>query len=76
MKLIYYLPEGNYLKEKDLKLSDIMRCGLPSNSNIGLTMGSNIDVSCDYNFNNLLGQIAGKNYQAYIYQILLLGENN
>ena len=76
MKLVYYLPEGNYVKEKDLKLSDIMRCGLPSDSDTVLSIGSNIDVTCDFNFNNLLAQRAGKNYQTYLYQLFLMGDNN
>jgi hypothetical protein len=42
MKLVYYLPEGNYVKEKELKFGDIMRCGLPTNTDMTLLMGSNI----------------------------------
>ncbi len=74
MKLLFYLPEGNYINEKDLKLSDIMRCGLPTNADTILSIGSNIDVNCQFNFNNLLAQMAGQNYQTYTYQLLLMGD--
>lgn len=46
---------------------------MPSNADTTLLIGSNIDVSCSFNFNNLLAQIAGKNYQSYVYQLFLLG---
>lgn len=56
-----------------MKLADIMRCGLPSNADTPLLVGSNIEVACDFNFNNLVAQIAGKNYQNYLYQMLVQG---
>jgi hypothetical protein len=46
MKLISFTPEGNYAKEKDFRLADVMRCGLPSNADITVTIGSNIQVTC------------------------------
>jgi hypothetical protein len=75
MKLIYFLPEGNYVKEKDLQLSDIMRCGLPSNTDIALLIGNNLQVTCDFNFNNLVAQMSGTNYKTYVYQLLIQGQN-
>ena len=75
MKLVYYLPEGNYVKEKALELGDIMRCGTPSQTDFALGIGSNIEVSCDFNFDNLVAQIGGKTYQSYVYQLLILGQN-
>lgn len=73
MKLIYFLPEGNYVREKDLQLSDIMRCGLPPNTEISVMMGNNIEVVCDFNFNNLVAQMAGTNFKTYTYQLLMQG---
>lgn len=75
MKLIYYLPEGNYVREKDMKISDIIRCGLPSDADTGILIGSNIEISCNFNFNNLLAQLSGTNYQSYMYQLLVMGDN-
>jgi hypothetical protein len=42
MKILYYLPTGNFVKEKDLKLTDIFRCGLPSNNSVAINIGDNI----------------------------------
>lgn len=60
MKLISYLPTGNYLGERNLYLGDIMRCGTVQNVEIPFTMGSNFDVECNYNFNNLLRLLQSK----------------
>lgn len=46
MKLLLFSPEGNYVKEKDFKLADVMRCGLSSNADIAIVIGSNLQVSC------------------------------
>lgn len=58
-----------------MKLSDIIRCGLPSDTDTGILIGSNIEISCSFNFNNLLAQVAGTNYQSYVYQLLVMGDN-
>lgn len=42
MRISYYLPTGNFVKEKDLKLTDIFRCGLPSNNSVAINIGDNI----------------------------------
>lgn len=59
-----------------MQLGDVIRCGLPSNTGTGVLIGSNIDISCSYNFNNLLAQLAGTNYHSYVYQVLVMGDNN
>lgn len=74
MKLVTYLPEGNYLSEKDFKLADLMRCGLPTNADSLLWIGSNIEVSCEFNFNNLLAQLAGKSHRSHLYQLFVFGD--
>ena len=51
-----------------------MRCGSPSNSEVGITFGTNIDVTCDFNFNHLINQMNSKKYQGKLYQLLVLGD--
>jgi hypothetical protein len=48
-----------------------MRCGLPHQTDLGFTLGTNIQVSCDFNFNNLVQQIESNTYQNYVYQLFI-----
>jgi hypothetical protein len=71
MKLISYLPEGNYVREKDFQLADIMRCGLPTKTDMTIGMGNNIHVSCSFNFNNVVAQMSANSYKSYLYQLFI-----
>lgn len=71
MKIIYFLPEGNYVKEKNFQFGDVMRCGLPHKTDMEFALGSNIAVTCDFNFNNLAQQIESNTYQNYVYQLFI-----
>lgn len=53
-----------------------MRCGLPSNADIAVMIGSNIEISCQFNFNHLVAQMAGKAYKSYVYQLFIQGQNS
>jgi hypothetical protein len=75
LKLIYFLPEGNYIKEKSLKLGEILRCGLPQNTDLPIQIGNNIQISCNFNFNNLVAQMGSQTYKSYVYQLLIQGQN-
>ena len=66
LKLISFLPEGNYVGEQDLKLPDILRCGLPSNL-ISLSVGNNFYTTCTYNFDYLAEKLSTFSYQNYVY---------
>jgi hypothetical protein len=74
MKLISYLPTGNYLGEKSLQLGDIMRCGTPPSTDIAFILGSNFQTTCTYDFNNLITLMQSKNYKSKVYQILIQGD--
>lgn len=74
LKLISYTATGNYLGEKSLLLGDIFRCGTASDSEISVTFGTNIEMSCSFNFNNLINQMNSKNYKNKLYQLLVQGD--
>ena len=61
--------------EKDFQLADLMRCGLPTNSDMKLGVGNNIHVFCSFNFNNLVSQMSSNSYKSYLYQIFIQGQN-
>lgn len=44
LKLVSFSVTGNYLGEKSLLLGDIMRCGVPTDSELGVVFGTNIEV--------------------------------
>ena len=48
-----------------------MRCGLPHKTDMEFALGSNIAVTCDFNFNNLVQQIESNTYQNYVYQLFI-----
>ena len=73
MKLVSYLPTGNYLGERTLLIGDLMRCGTPDNVEVPFTMGSNFDVTCNYNFNNLILLLEGQQEKGRLYQMLIKG---
>ena len=56
-------------------LGDLMRCGTPSNSEVKMTFGTNIEIVCEFNFNHLLNQMNSKQYQGILYQLLVLGDS-
>ena len=69
------MPTGNYVKEKSLRLPDIMRCGVPSNSSIAIQVGNNIQVSCSFNFLYLVQRMTTHTYQNYLYELFIEGQN-
>ena len=50
-----------------------MRCGTPSNLEVPFTIGSNYDVTCNYNFNNLIRLLDSKQEKGRVYQLLVKG---
>jgi|JI7StandDraft_1071085.scaffolds.fasta_scaffold994635_1 hypothetical protein len=50
-----------------MKLTDIFRCGLPSNNSAAINIGDNIEVSCTFNFNYLVEQSQANQYRNYLY---------
>ena len=76
LKLISYLPTGNYVGEKTMSMTDVARCGMPSDNSIDLKIGNNIDFTCSYNFNYLLEMAAADTYTDYLYELLLQGADN
>jgi hypothetical protein len=75
LKLVSFSATGNYVGEKTLVLGDIMRCGTPSDSELGVVFGTNIQASCSFDFNNFITQINGKQYQGKLYQLLVQGDD-
>lgn len=76
MKIVSYLPTGNYLEENNFILSSLMKCGSPSETGVSISSGSNIRVTCTYNVNSLLAMTGGKQWQGKLYQILIKGDDN
>lgn len=62
-----YLPTGNLAKEKIMKLTDLMRCGLPTDNSVSIKIGNNIQVGCTFDFDNLAAKLKTKTYQNYFY---------
>jgi hypothetical protein len=58
-----------------MQLVDIMRCGLPSDADLGLNFGTTISNTCTYDFNNLLTLMQSKVYQGRTYQLLIQGDD-
>lgn len=75
LKVVSFAATGNYLGEKTFVLGDIMRCGTPSDAELGITFGTNIQASCSFDFNNLINQINSKRYQPKLYQLLIQGDD-
>lgn len=75
LKLVSFSATGNYIGEKALVLGDIMRCGTPSDSELGVVFGTNIQASCSFDFNNFITQINRKQYQGKLYQLLVQGDD-
>lgn len=74
MKLVSFLPTGNYLGEKTFTLNDLMKCGTPIDSNAQITMGTNIRVTCTYNVNSLIAMMSGRQWKGRVYQLLVQGD--
>lgn len=74
-KLLVYLPTGNLVTEKDMKLPDLLRCGMPANNSITVQLGNNIQTSCTFNFDYLAEQIQTNTYKNYLYEMFAYGEN-
>lgn len=74
MKLVSFLPTGNYLGEKTFTLNDLMKCGTPIDSNAQITIGTNIRVTCTYNVNSLIAMMSGRQWKGRVYQLLVQGD--
>lgn len=62
MRLLYYSPTGNLIKEKEMRLPDLLRCGMPSDNSLTIKLGNNIQVSCSFNFDYLVQQSLTSTY--------------
>ena len=71
-----YLPTGNLVKEKIMKLPDIFRCGVPYNSSASIQLGNNIEVTCSFDFDYLAEKIGTNTYRNYLYEMFLMTSNN
>ncbi len=58
MRLLTFLATGNYLQEQDLELEDLFRCGLRGQT--AVSIGDNLRVQCDYDFNHLYEQLSAR----------------
>ena len=56
-------------------IQDLMRCGVPSNAEIGISFGTNIEASCSFDFNNLITQMNSINWKSKTYQMLVQGDS-
>jgi hypothetical protein len=54
MKLVSFLPTGNYLSEQDFVLSDLMRCGTPYDATAAIVIGTNIQKTCSFDTSYLM----------------------
>jgi hypothetical protein len=75
MKIVSFLPTGNYLGEKTFLLNDLMKCGTPSDTTAQITIGVNIRVACNYNVNSLIAMTGGYQWQGKTYQLLVKGDD-
>lgn len=73
MKLVSYLPTGNYVGEKTFALPDLMKCGTPVDAWAQVSIGTNIQVTCTYNVNSLVALMGGKQWKGRVYQLLVQG---
>jgi hypothetical protein len=71
LRLVSFSATGNYLGEKSLVIGDLMRCGTPSNLEVGVAFGTNMEVSCSFDFNHLVTQMNSLQYQGKVYQLLV-----
>lgn len=67
MKLVSFLPTGNYVGEKTFVLPDLMKCGTPGDAGAQVTIGTNIKVECTYNVNSLIAMMSGKQWKGRVY---------
>jgi hypothetical protein len=75
MKLVAFLPTGNYLSEKSFVLNDLMKCGTPSDAGLQVTMGTNIRMTCTYNVNSLIAMAGGRQWRGKTYQLLVQADD-
>jgi hypothetical protein len=54
MKIVSFLPTGNYLGEKTFLLNDLRKCGTPSDTTAQITIEVNIRVACNFHVNSLI----------------------
>jgi hypothetical protein len=73
MKLVSFLPTGNYVGEKTFALPDLMKCGTPMDAGAQVTIGTNIRVECTYNVNSLIAMMSAKQWKGRVYQLLVQG---
>lgn len=75
MKIVSYLPTGNYIGEKTVVLNDLMRCGTPTDTTVQVMSGTNIRVTCNYNVNSLIAMMGGRQWKGKMYQLLVQGDD-
>lgn len=75
-KLISFLPTGNYVGEKPLRLTDLFICGLPNNNSLSIRVGNNIEISCFFNFDHLVKKLSTFTYKNYVYELLIKGSDD
>lgn len=75
MKIVSFLPTGNYLGEKSFVLNDLMKCGTPTDAGAQVQIGVNIRVTCSYNVNSLIAMMGGRQWKGKVYQLLVQSDD-
>lgn len=52
-----------------------MKCGTPSDTTAGITMGVNIRVTCSYNVNSLIAMTGSTQWKGTVYQLLVKADD-
>lgn len=50
-----------------------MRCGMPTDNSASIKIGNNIQVTCSFDFDNLIAKVGTKTYQNFLYELYLQG---
>jgi hypothetical protein len=78
IKLVRYLPTGNYVDWKDLTNADLSFCGI-GNNELTFKIGTNFQYTCSYNFNNILNSLGSNtftNYTTnYVYSMMIIDDS-
>lgn len=75
-KIITYLHSGNFVEQRQMKMTDLFRCGMPSNSSASIKIGNNIRVECEFDFDYLVKMSQGNKRKHYLYELYLQGAND
>ena len=75
MKLVSFLPTGNYLNEQEFVLSDLMRCGTPYDATAAIVIGANIQKTCSFDTSYLMMRLTGKKWKGKTHQLLIRGDD-